>query len=100
MVNNKVNDLRRNYGVEGGPDADIAFYFDTLHLALKGLFYHNGEQNFKKFSILKCEKFSHLKYETKLNDLALERQKKLFCDGLLRTSKNLPKGTIQILRNQ
>ena len=36
-VNNKVSDLRRNFGVEGGPDADIAFYFDTLHLALSAV---------------------------------------------------------------
>ena len=50
MVNNKVKELRRNYGVEGGPDADIAFYFDTLHLALKGLFYYNGNQNLKKLA--------------------------------------------------
>jgi hypothetical protein len=33
----KVSDLRRNFGVEGGPDADIAFYFDTLHLALSAV---------------------------------------------------------------
>ena len=29
--------MRRNFGVEGGPDADIAFYFDTLHLALSAV---------------------------------------------------------------
>ena len=37
--------------VEVGTDADISFYFDTLHL----------------FSILKCENFSHQKYEKKTN---------------------------------
>lgn len=34
---NKVPNLRRNYGVEGVPDVDIAFYYDTLHLALKAV---------------------------------------------------------------
>ena len=37
MIFLQVSDLRRNFGVEGGPDADIAFYFDTLHLALSAV---------------------------------------------------------------
>ena len=36
-ANNKVSNLRRNLGMEGKPDIDIAFYYDTLQVALKSV---------------------------------------------------------------
>ena len=57
-LNNKVSSLRRNLGIEGTPDVDIAFYFDTVHLALKAVSSMKDSGTWPAMEYKKCNEYN------------------------------------------
>jgi hypothetical protein len=54
---NKVDDLRRNYGLEGKPDIDVAFYFDTTMMGMKAVSSMKEAGTWPSISYTRCNDY-------------------------------------------
>ena len=56
--NNRVSTLKRSKGIEGGPDIDVAFYYDTVHIAVSAVSTMKDAGNWPSIEYKKCNEYT------------------------------------------
>mgnify|MGYP002045148698 FL=1 len=56
--NNRVSTLKRSKGIEGGPDIDVAFYYDSVHIAVSAVSTMKDAGNWPSIDYKKCNEYT------------------------------------------
>ena len=56
--NNRVSTIRRSKGIEGGSDIEVAFYYDTVHIAVSAVSTMKEAGNWPTIEYKKCTEYA------------------------------------------